>query len=283
MDDAVRARKALSGREILGVEVGAVKIGYAKVPVKAPGTFSPSSQMESMSNDPINQQLAYETLARMRGASVVPLDQQILSGSIQDYRSNLAMSFIPNGIHAFNGFPLNGTIQPQSAGLSVGSVGMGNTPGRSSNSHYESCNGSDGEANANANTCSVPMPAVTEMQLLMRQLSQPLKKEGSTDVQEDEQGSNEEDEKAVSEFRPPVTYYTTVPPPINQLDPHRRLVSATADPPRLREIRKRLDNNNLGQDDLDLVANELMEEIVYLSSDYIGNTIVQKVSYFFLS
>lgn len=277
LDDAVRARKALSGREILGVEVGAVKIGYAKVPVKAPGTFSPSSQMDSMSNDPINQQLAYETLARMRGASVVPLDQQILSGSIQDYRSNLAMSFIPNGIHAFNGFPLNGAIPPQSAGLSVGSVGMGNTPGRSSNSHYESCNGSDGEANANANTCSVPMPAVTEMQLLMRQLSQPLKKEGSTDAQEDEQGTNEEDEKAVSEFRPPVTYYTAVPPPINQLDPHRRLVSATADPPRLREIRKRLDNNNLGQDDLDLVANELMEEIVYLSSDYIGNTIVQKL------
>ncbi|KAG0147340.1 hypothetical protein CROQUDRAFT_43052 [Cronartium quercuum f. sp. fusiforme G11] len=250
-----RARKALSGREILGSEVGAVKIGYAKVPVKAPGTFSPTSG--GVEPDAAHQQLAYESLARMRGASVVPVEQQIMSGSIQDYRSNLAMSFIPNGIHAFAGF---GT------GLSVpGSVGMG-AQSSANLSQQESGNGSEGEG-GNANICSVPMPPVTEMQLLMRQLS----------ATESSEAEAEEDEAAVAEFRPPVTYYTTVPPPINQLDPHRRLLSATADPARLREIRKRIDNANLGPEEMDKVAGELMDEIVYLSSDYIGNTIVQKL------
>jgi protein JSN1 len=34
LDDAVRARKALNGRDVLGSDVGAIRIGFAKVPVK---------------------------------------------------------------------------------------------------------------------------------------------------------------------------------------------------------------------------------------------------------
>ncbi|KAA1113916.1 hypothetical protein PGTUg99_015951 [Puccinia graminis f. sp. tritici] len=265
LDDAVRARKALSGREILGSEVGAVKIGYAKVPVKAPGTFSPSAQMDGLTQDQqiAQQQLAYETLARIKGASAVPLDQQILSGSIQDYRSNLAMSFIPNGIHALNGFPLGGSIPNTSAAFPLATSAM--VPNESSTSI-------DREA-ASSTICTTPLPSVTEMQLLMKELCRDPNNKSDEAVEKE----YEEDKLSVAEFRPPVTYYTTVPPPINQLDPHRRLVSAVSDPARLREIRKRFDSNTLSQEEMDQIASELLEEIIYLSSDYIGNTIVQKL------
>ncbi|POW09729.1 hypothetical protein PSTT_06562 [Puccinia striiformis] len=206
LDDAVRARKALSGREILGSEVGAVKIGYAKVPVKAPGTFSPAAQLDSLAQDQMaQQQLAYETLARMKG----------------------------------------GTLPNVAAGFPV-------APGAIS---------------------TTPLPPVTEMQLLMKELCKDLNNKSDEAAEKE----YEEDKSAVAEFRPPVTYYTTIPPPINQLDPHRRLVSAVSDPARLREIRKRFDSNTLSQEEMDQIARELLEEIIYLSSDYIGNTIVQKL------
>ncbi|MBW0537593.1 hypothetical protein O181_077308, partial [Austropuccinia psidii MF-1] len=253
LDEAVRARKALSGREILGSQVGAIKIGYAKVPVKAPGTFSPNAQLESFTpqDQLAQQQIAYDTLARMRGASVVPLDQQIMSGSIQDYRSNLAMSFIPNGIHAFNG---------------LSAPGFPNII----NSNGTQVSNQDSDPIGLASS-SAPMLPVTEMQLMMKELCR-----SNSDLEQSEENS-EEDEKVVAEFRPPMTYYTSVPPPINQLDPHRRLVSTVSDPSRLRDIRKRIDSNGLSQEEMDQIANELLEEIVYLSSDYIGNTIVQKL------
>ncbi|OAV95613.1 hypothetical protein PTTG_11439, partial [Puccinia triticina 1-1 BBBD Race 1] len=273
LDDAVRARKALSGREILGSEVGAVKIGYAKVPVKAPGTFSPSAQLDGLSQDQqlAQQQLAYETLARIKGASAVPLDQQILSGSIQDYRSNLAMSFIPNGIHALNGFPLGGSIPNTAAGFPLAPSAMvANESG-----------GTSLDCEAGSTICTAPLPPMTEMQLLLKELSrEPLAEDEKQQQQQQQQQYDEEDhhqQLAAAEFRPPVTYYTTVPPPINQLDPHRRLVSAVSDPARLREIRKRFDSNSLSQEEMDQIASELLEEIIYLSSDYIGNTIVQKL------
>lgn len=263
LDDAVRARKALSGREILGSEVGAVKIGYAKVPVKAPGSFSPVSQLDNLSQQDqlAQQQLAYETLARMKGASAVALDQQILSGSLQDYRSNLAMSLIPNGIHALNGFPLAGGSITTSTGFPLG-TGTPSAPET----------GTPTDRDKASIITTTPLPPVTEMQLLMRELCRSSKKSDSNSEEDPEA-----DELAVAEFRPPVTYYTTVPPPINQLDPHRRLVTAVSDPSRLREIRKRFDTNTLAQEEMDQIANELLEEIIYLSSDYIGNTIVQKL------
>jgi protein JSN1 len=49
------------------------------------------------------------------------------------------------------------------------------------------------------------------------------------------------------------------------------------DIPRLREIRKRLDSGQLNENEVDAVAGELMEDVVSLGSDHIGNTIVQKL------
>lgn len=53
--------------------------------------------------------------------------------------------------------------------------------------------------------------------------------------------------------------------------------SRVHDAPRLREIRKRIDNNNCSQADIEEVALNMLPEIAELSSDYLGNTVVQKL------
>ena len=49
------------------------------------------------------------------------------------------------------------------------------------------------------------------------------------------------------------------------------------DAPRLREIRKRIDNNSCTPMEIETMALEMLPEIAELSSDYLGNTVVQKL------
>ncbi|KAM7200271.1 protein JSN1 [Rhypophila sp. PSN 637] len=49
------------------------------------------------------------------------------------------------------------------------------------------------------------------------------------------------------------------------------------DAPKLREIRKRIDNQTLSQQEIENVAMEMLPEIAELASDYLGNTVVQKL------
>lgn len=49
------------------------------------------------------------------------------------------------------------------------------------------------------------------------------------------------------------------------------------DAPKLRDIRKRIDNQTLSQTDIENAAVEMLSEIAELSSDYLGNTVVQKL------
>ncbi|EME45352.1 hypothetical protein DOTSEDRAFT_150350 [Dothistroma septosporum NZE10] len=53
--------------------------------------------------------------------------------------------------------------------------------------------------------------------------------------------------------------------------------SRVHDAPRLREIRKRIDNNSCGPMETEQIAVEMLPEIAELSSDYLGNTVVQKL------
>ncbi|KAG2746644.1 hypothetical protein P692DRAFT_20936461 [Suillus brevipes Sb2] len=63
LDDAVCARKALNGRDVLGSDIGAIHIGFAK------------------------------------GISTIPADQQVLGGQVENYCSNLLLSMIGSGMH----------------------------------------------------------------------------------------------------------------------------------------------------------------------------------------
>jgi len=49
------------------------------------------------------------------------------------------------------------------------------------------------------------------------------------------------------------------------------------DAPKLRDIRKRIDNQTLSQQEIENIAVDMLPEIAELSSDYLGNTVVQKL------
>jgi protein JSN1 len=53
--------------------------------------------------------------------------------------------------------------------------------------------------------------------------------------------------------------------------------SRVHDAPRLREIRKRIDNNSCSPMEIESIAMEMLPEIAELASDYLGNTVVQKL------
>ncbi|GJJ68532.1 protein JSN1 [Entomortierella parvispora] len=90
-------------------------------------------------------------------------------------------------------------------------------------------------------------------------------KEFSTDDDSDAQ------ETLTPSSSEPVIYFSSIPP-VAEPSPHRRL-----DAPRLREIRKRLDSGHCTVKELDSLSNECMDECVELCSDYIGNTVMQKL------
>ena len=49
------------------------------------------------------------------------------------------------------------------------------------------------------------------------------------------------------------------------------------DAPALREVRKKIDSGLCGQEDIEEIALDILDEIAELSSDYVGNTVVQKL------
>jgi protein JSN1 len=61
-------------------------------------------------------------------------------------------------------------------------------------------------------------------------------------------------------------------PPISEPN-HNRVHDA----PRLREIRKRIDSNSCSPMEIESIAMEMLPEVAELASDYLGNTVVQKL------
>lgn len=61
-------------------------------------------------------------------------------------------------------------------------------------------------------------------------------------------------------------------PPIRE-PTHTRVYDA----PKLRDIRKRIDNSLLSQPEIEDIAQDMLPEIAELASDYLGNTVVQKL------
>ncbi|KAF2150714.1 hypothetical protein K461DRAFT_229265 [Myriangium duriaei CBS 260.36] len=61
-------------------------------------------------------------------------------------------------------------------------------------------------------------------------------------------------------------------PPVSEPSPNR-----IHDAPKLREVRKRIDNNTCSQPEIENIAMEMLPEIAELASDYLGNTVAQKL------
>ncbi|KAK4249922.1 hypothetical protein C7999DRAFT_29597 [Corynascus novoguineensis] len=88
-------------------------------------------------------------------------------------------------------------------------------------------------------------------------------------------GATEEDSYRISmSLQQAIQYNTFVDeiPPIKE-PAHTRIHDA----PKLRDIRKRIDNQSLSQQEIENIAVEMLPEIAELSSDYLGNTVVQKL------
>lgn len=99
----MRARKALNGRDVLGSDVGAIRIGFAKVPVKngpeGAGGPEESSSVVVQGVGDLSVGATIHALRNVKGASTIPADQQVLGGAVENYRSNLLLSMIGSGIH----------------------------------------------------------------------------------------------------------------------------------------------------------------------------------------
>lgn len=109
LDDAVRARKALNGRDVLGSDVGAIRIGFAKVPVKN-GPDGANGQEENTNIivqgvGDLSVGATIHALRAVKGAATIPADQQVLGGAVENYRSNLLLSMIGSGLHASTYMP----------------------------------------------------------------------------------------------------------------------------------------------------------------------------------
>ncbi|CAA7267630.1 unnamed protein product [Cyclocybe aegerita] len=221
LDDAVRARKALNGRDVLGSDVGAIRIGFAKVPVKngqEGGGSSEENANVAQGVGDLSVGATIHALRSIKGASTIPAEQQVLGGAVENYRSNLLLSMIASNMH------------------------LGTTT-----------TGPDGTKQPSS------LPSVTEQQMILRKLSG-----GSAEAEADIQ--------ALAEFRPPTMYYTTIPL-VSERSHNRRW-----DASKLRELRKRLDNLNMTVEEIDQVAADFVDgEIVDLASDWLGNTVVQKL------
>ncbi|WVO15655.1 hypothetical protein L204_103315 [Cryptococcus depauperatus] len=212
LDSAVSARNALNGRDILGSDVGAIKIGFARVPTRSPTLSTAHGGFNTTSNSPNDSPSRLgDALNTVRGAASVSTEQQMSAegGGLENYRSPLVMELVKQGVHE----------QVIEKGLA----------------------GDDG--------------IVSDQQLIMQVLS-----------------SSEEDGdvKAAADSRPPMTYFTAIPPPADRL--MRRF-----DTGKLKEIRKKLDSGQCRQDEIDEITQDLMEDCADLSSDFIGNTIIQKL------
>jgi protein JSN1 len=111
LDDAVRARKALNGRDVLGSDVGAIRIGFAKVPVKngqENGSVPEDTSALAQGIGDLSVGATIHALRGIKGASTIPAEQQVLGGAVENYRSNLLLSMIASGMH--NGQGLDGKL-----------------------------------------------------------------------------------------------------------------------------------------------------------------------------
>ena len=113
----MRARRALNGRDVLGSDVGAIRIGFAKVPVKGGQEGAVQDENAALNVQGIGDLSVGATIHALRnikGASTIPVDQQVLSGNVENYRSNLLLSMIGSGLHAasLDGAPKAGGWSP---------------------------------------------------------------------------------------------------------------------------------------------------------------------------
>ena len=126
LDSAVSARNALNGRDILGSDVGVIRIGFARVPTKAPTPLiggpedsaapmvagAPAAGHGASATSAIAAAAApaapaggqegqlEQVLDQVKGATSVSTEQQLSveGGGVENYRSPLVMDLVKAGV-----------------------------------------------------------------------------------------------------------------------------------------------------------------------------------------
>lgn len=255
LDDAMVARKTLHGREVLGSEVGPVRIGFAKVPARVSDSY-----FGSLDPGSLEFQAAMDALASLSGVvSGTPLDSQMSRG-LEDPRPGVALDGLsrhhylqPNAMNA------HGLVRNLSADAARNptTVAPGRVAGYPTHSSSNSIVPSSDKGGVPLPAEMKPKATINDLQMLMRELDE-------TDP------GVEADIARISRSRSLVTYFTRIPP-VSELPPGKRF-----DNNRLKEVRKRLETPNCLHSDADAIARDYLPCVVDLSSDFIGNTLVQK-------
>jgi protein JSN1 len=88
-------------------------------------------------------------------------------------------------------------------------------------------------------------------------------------------GATEEDRFKISHNLSSSIQYTTF---VDEIPPVREPSHTRVhDAPKLRDIRKKIDNQSMSQAEIEAIALDMLPEIAELASDYLGNTVVQKL------
>lgn len=232
-EDAVRARKTLQNKEILGPGTGAVRIGFAKVP---PNNPDEAEEIPGTSGTPPLPSASLQTASLSSNSSALALNQQSQQQQQQkvpEYTSipsvnNNNNSSIPTGPETYQNAQWTTAMMMTSMMMNASGQQQTTQP-------------------------SLYNAIASERLFIMQQLGL-------------------EPSAKMTEERIPITYYSVIPA-VPELNADRKL-----EPLRLREMRKRLENDEQHTlEDIESVALECMDEIVELCSDYIGNTVIQKL------
>lgn len=126
--------------------------------------------------------------------------------------------------------------------------------------------GATAQAGGNINAETAAAALVTPNLLELRdEIYDIVQQFGATQDDQVHIGANLEDAFSFEQYLPEI-------PPIPEPG-HNRVHDA----PRLREIRKRIDNNSCTPMEIETIAMEMLPETAELASDYLGNTVVQKL------
>ncbi|KAJ9107834.1 hypothetical protein QFC19_002740 [Naganishia cerealis] len=226
MESAIAARTALNGREILGERVGAIKIGFAKVPTRS--TASSVAGDDSVSGEDRRSMVdgqVFSALKQVKGSGANAINAENLS-NVENYGSNLVIDLIQRGVHG-----------------SVKAVTDKSDTAALAQNVKEQLEAEGG---------------ISEQQMIMLVLSA-----GDRHLVEDV--------RAVGNTEKHALYYSYIPasPDRPQL---RRF-----DPSGLKQIRQRLEANFCSPEEIDQITSDMLEDCVVLASDYLGNTIIQKL------
>ena len=137
--------------------------------------------------------------------------------------------------------------------------------GVSSNNQGSNEAGSHGQSNGAATDNVATVLEVGSLTELRSDMLEIVREFGSTEHETETIAASVDKAAAFNSFEPEIP---AVPEPS-----HTRVHDA----PKLREIRKRIDNNAISQAELEKTAVAMLPEIAELASDYLGNTVVQKL------